>query len=260
MKPRADTPAEIIEIVLTGGSCGGKTSALGALPQLLRKRGIRVLPVPEVATMLVAGGVGDIGEIAREDSDRYCQFQHDVFITHRMLRRRAHEMAERFTGERVVILFDRGELDGMAFHSHDCFPKHAAAEGTTIEAIRDQYAAVMHLVTTADGAEDFYTRANNSARWENADEARRLDAKIMNAWNGHRRLCIIRNGIDFPGKLGRLLEAILVTLGIPVQMQIEMPPPSVLPPDDVEELGLLLWGSPARAEAAVGAGETATAS
>jgi hypothetical protein len=54
---------------------------------------------------------------------------------------------------------------------------------------RDQrYTAVLHLVTAANGAEPFYTLENNETRLESAEEARRLDDRVLRAWVGHPRL------------------------------------------------------------------------
>ena len=212
----------IAEIVLTGGSCAGKTEALEKLSAMLRRNGQRVITVPEVATMIIKGGVGDIGDIAREDGQAYCHFQRDVFLTHRELRRRAISMASNFVVPVVVVLYDRGELDGTAYHDHDCFEKLAAEDDTTIAAVRDSYSAVMHLVTTADGAEDFYTKANNSARWDNPVEARYFDTKILDAWRGHPRHFVFDNRTDFPGKLERLLAATLAVIEAPGQLQMDL--------------------------------------
>lgn len=217
----------IAEIVLTGGSCAGKTEALERLAATLRHDGHAVITVPEVATMIIKGGVGDIGAIARENGEAYCRFQREVFVTHRMLRRRARSMAASFETPLAVVLYDRGELDGMAYHSHDCFATLAAEDNTTIADIRDSYTAVMHLVTTADGAEDYYSSANNTARWDTAEEARFFDAKVHTAWSGHERHIVLDNRTDYAGKLERLLKATLTVLDAPGQMQIDLGGPVI---------------------------------
>ncbi len=189
--------------------------------------------------MIIKGGVGDIGDIARQDGEAYCRFQREVFVTHRMLRRRAQAMAQNFAAPVVLILFDRGELDGMAYHNHDCFERLAAEDGTTVAEIRDSYSAVMHLVTTADGAEDFYTKANNSARWDKPEEARFFDAKVLRAWSGHPRHFVIDNRTDYAGKLERLLKATLNVLDAPGQLQIDLGAVAVAQPAPMEmELAL----------------------
>lgn len=51
--------------------------------------------------------------------------------------------------------------------------------------LRDtRYDLVIHLVTAAKSAEQFYSLDSNSVRSEDIESARILDDKIMNAWNG----------------------------------------------------------------------------
>jgi len=46
--------------------------------------------------------------------------------------------------------------------------------------LRDRrYDAVIHLVTAAIGAEQFYTTENNAARTEGVELARKIDGKIL---------------------------------------------------------------------------------
>ena len=40
---------------------------------------------------------------------------------------------------------------------------------STVNLRENRYNAVLHLVTAADGAEEFYSKANNAARFENAE-------------------------------------------------------------------------------------------
>lgn len=47
-------------------------------------------------------------------------------------------------------------------------------------ALRDQrYDAIVHLVTAADGADRFYTLANNSTRTESAEQAIAMDRRTL---------------------------------------------------------------------------------
>jgi len=49
------------------------------------------------------------------------------------------------------------------------------------------------MVTSADGATEFYTTNNNEARYEGIAEAIELDKKLINAWVGHPHFSIIDN-------------------------------------------------------------------
>jgi hypothetical protein len=60
--------------------------------------------------------------------------------------------------------------------------------------LRDRrYEAVIHLVTAAEGAEEFYSTNTNEARYESAKDAIELDKKLINAWVGHPHFSIIDN-------------------------------------------------------------------
>ena len=56
----------VYKIVLTGGPCGGKTTAMARLSDFFRGNGFRVYTVPEAATMLFENGVtiGDLGTVS----------------------------------------------------------------------------------------------------------------------------------------------------------------------------------------------------
>ncbi len=85
----------------------------------------------------------------------------------------------------------------------------------TVQSLRDQrYDAVFHLVTTAIGAEEFYTNANNQTRLEDAKTARELDLKILSAWVGHPKVFIIDNSSEngFDGKMNRVVTNICMFL------------------------------------------------
>jgi CYTH domain-containing protein len=85
----------------------------------------------------------------------------------------------------------------------------------------DRYELVVHLVTAAEGAEEFYTLANNAARTETRAEACALDELTMNAWKGSRHLRVVDNSTDFEGKLLRVRQEIARVLGIPEPLEIE---------------------------------------
>lgn len=48
--------SNIVRIVLTGGPCAGKTTAIASIKQDLTQLGMKVLVVPEAATQLMNGG------------------------------------------------------------------------------------------------------------------------------------------------------------------------------------------------------------
>ena len=49
------------------------------------------------------------------------------------------------------------------------------------------------MVTSADGAAEFYTDTNNEARYESIEEAVNKDKKLREAYMGHKQWCMIDN-------------------------------------------------------------------
>lgn len=211
----------VAEIVLTGGPCGGKTTAMSFLQKKLSEFGYRVIIVPEVATMFITGGVADIGRLAAEEPERYLDVQANLMLCQRDLRERFLKLAASFDNEKVVVLHDRGMMDDRAYMSQEQFDAVLQEARLSLRDVRDSYDAVIHLVTAAKGASEHYTTENNGARQESAEDAIEADERTLQAWVGHPHLRIIGNETDFETKLRRILSAVTHVLGIPEPLEIE---------------------------------------
>jgi hypothetical protein len=72
------------------------------------------------------------------------------------------------------------------------------------------------MVTSADGAEEFYTSQNNEARYETVPMAKELDKKLINAWVGHPHFSIIDNKVSgFQKKVDRCVDTVCRYIGLP---------------------------------------------
>ena len=206
---------EITKIVITGGPCAGKSTALIRVQSAFAKRGYTVLFIPETATELSIGGV-DASTCGSRAEYQKC------LLELQLEKEKVFEKAARtMTAEKVLILCDRGALDGKAYIKSDEFASILECLGTNEVELRDNYDAVFHLVTAAKGAREFYTTENNAARTETADEAAAIDDRLISAWTGHPHLRVIDNSSDFEGKIKRLTDEIASFLGVPEPFEIE---------------------------------------
>lgn len=204
-----------IKIVLTGGPCAGKTTALVRINDHFTQLGYKVFTIPEVPTMVSQAGwsyLTDNHQFLYEGEKTILQTQialEDHFV----------RIAETCT-EPSVIVCDRGVMDISAYLDPQLWQELLDDCGVDAASIHERYDAVLHLVSAADGAEEFYTTATNAQRYEKADAeglaiARMLDKKVMNAWTGHRHLRVIDNRSDFESKLQHTLREISKVLGLP---------------------------------------------
>lgn len=213
---------KVPEIVLTGGPCAGKTTGLNYISEKLRDRGFRVFLVPEAATMIINPGVPDISVIAGNEFEKYFKIEESMLLLQRALRKEFNRLAGIFENEKRVIVFDRGEMDVKAYIPDSFFEAMLRDLKLDLYDVRDSYDGVIHLVTAASGAEQFYTLENNKARRETFEEAKNADERTKNAWIGHSHLKIINNSAaDFEAKMKRTLQAASRILGIPVPIEIE---------------------------------------
>jgi CYTH domain-containing protein len=102
----------------------------------------------------------------------------------------------------------------------DTWDQITRAVGTSTPELREHYDAVLHLVSAADGAEQYYTTSTNAQRYEQMNEeglriARGLDKKVIHAWTGHPHLRVINNHDDFDCKMNRVIKEISNVLGLP---------------------------------------------
>jgi predicted ATPase len=105
--------------------------------------------------------------------------------------------------ERRLILCHRGSLDPLAYWLDRGWPETEffTFTGTTREQHYQRYAAVIHLVTSADGAEQSYRRWPEAHRPETAENAIRIDQLLEQVWSGHPHYYRLDNmGKDWPEK------------------------------------------------------------
>ena len=186
-------------IVITGGPCAGKTTALKHIRKALSQKGYRVFCVSETATELINGG------ITPDNSPSYWHFQYYLSQIQRV---KESVFKQRANQDNDIIICDRGLLDNKGYLSQEDFQRLCEVFDTTQEEIIQRYDAIFHLETTAKGKEEHYTTENNRARSESIQEAKELDEKMLEAWSSHPNHYVIANIGSFEEKMEMLLEQI----------------------------------------------------
>lgn len=205
----------ITKIAVTGGPCGGKTTAMRYIRDVFSEMGYTVLLVPETATELITGGVSP--KTCRTNAE----FQLCVLKLQLEKERAFMCAAEGMAGDKKLIVCDRGAMDNRAYMNDKEFESVLRWLNTNEVELRDGYDAVFHLMTAANGAEEFYGNVTNDARTETPEEACALDGKLISAWTGHPHFRVIDNSTDIQGKLNRLADEIAFFLGEPEPLEIE---------------------------------------
>jgi len=190
------------KIVITGGPCAGKTSALEALKQ---KFGDQILVVPEAATILLAGGFPTPGKDIEWSLDWQDAFQAAVTKLQHSLERSYQLIAKQRNIK--LLICDRGILDGAAYTPggrKEFVRRYEVDEESTAKS----YFAVIHLESLATAQPHLYGQGNNEHRFESLEEAQALELRTREAWSKHFRHTIIENKSDLATTIAAVIKTI----------------------------------------------------
>lgn len=206
---------DIKKIVLTGGPCAGKTTALVRIIEHFSSLGFKVFTIPEVPTLFTQSGMNYL----TKNRDFFYEGEKATLEIQLALEDKFLRMAQACT-KPCIIVCDRGAMDISAYMTAETWDSITRAVGTSTPQLRERYDAVLHLVSAADGAEEYYTTANNAQRYEQMNEeglriARQLDKKVIRAWTGHPHMRVINNHDDFDCKMNRVIKEISNVLALP---------------------------------------------
>jgi CYTH domain-containing protein/predicted ATPase len=198
-------------IAITGGPCGGKSTFLKMAIKLLLDCGFKVIVVPEVARELIAAGIVPWDPSWKSSKS----FQKHILLC--VLQKEALYLEaikdQDLKGQKVVFLCDRGTADGAAYCGIEIFEEVLKELGLTFADVLDRYDAVIHLVTAAIGALDYYVM--DDERHETPEEAAELDILTRKAWHLHRHFTLIDNSTSFAEKILKAISALRRILPMP---------------------------------------------
>ncbi|XP_051168194.1 TRPL translocation defect protein 14 isoform X2 [Leptopilina boulardi] len=242
----------LYKLVLTGGPCGGKTTGQTRLCTFFENMGWKVFRVPETATVLLSGGIKfsdlnaeeddcsenreysdshNVGNLSSKwkisieeeakwpqifivDSSEAFKFQENLLRTMIQIENTFFQLGESCS-RNCLIICDRGAMDASAFISKDKWELMMASNGWNNVELRDnRYNQIIHMVSAANGAEDFYSTEDHVCRSEGVELARELDYNAAAAWVGHPYFDVIDNSQDFESKICRMIECVCQKLGI----------------------------------------------
>jgi predicted ATPase len=197
---RVKSSSYVVRVVLTGGPCGGKSSALKGLKEAATEHGFDVWSVPEVATTVMNAGF--MWNVSQK-----IQFQTIVAQLQLQLERHLLQLAGEKINRPTIMIFDRGILDGKSFVNDDEWEQILKKNNYTHAKSLGRYDCVVHLVTAANGAPSFYKsnpdgqeiaddNGHTVTRRETPEEAIEQDEKLQQCWSDHPKHFIIHNNAE----------------------------------------------------------------
>lgn len=162
----------VYRIVLTGGPCAGKTTALARMSERLNDFGFTVLRVPEAATLLQSGGLTFAGLRQEQVVDMQAHLMRTQAALEDEFDGIARSMT-RYSSHPAVLICDRGLMDGRAYVTSAMFREvvlaarvdprvEHAVEAVLPELIKEEESAHGEAPSAGDG--HGWLRAGTSIR------------------------------------------------------------------------------------------------
>jgi len=208
----------ITTIVLTWWPCAGKTTAISNIKHTFEDRWVSVLTVPEIATMFF----NQVWLVIWDSGVNVKIFQKWLIEMQLNLEKIVRDIAESYKWK-VLIILDRWLLDSKAYVDNPKVIDNILRANWTgeSEVLSSRYDWVIHMVTAADWAEEYYTLENNQARTETPEQARDLDEKIQNAYLWASKLVVVKNQSTFENKIKEVENYVSKILWIPETIEKE---------------------------------------
>ena len=196
---------KIKKIVITGGSDAGKKTAMNWIQNSFEKKGYKVIFIDSAAKEFINDGVLK-GEL--KSTLKYQSIVIDMQIAKEKI---YEEAAKQLPFEKILLVCKRGTVDAKAYMSNRDFEYMLKERNLNEVELRDSYDAVFHLVTSANGAEEYFL-IDDPLRDGLIEEAKRIDDQIINAWTGHKYFRVIDNRSTFQNKMKQLIKEISLFL------------------------------------------------
>lgn len=195
----------IIEIVLTGGPCSGKSELLRLASDTLKEKGIPVFLVNETATELLQGNL--------VFSDDPLAFQQAVCSLQLAKEKTMLEYVMSYLRGKnlvnAVIIYDRSAWDGRAYLDDEEWIRKVFRKYGVYSNLGSRF--VIHLESAAVVGR--FSKDNNEERYENAEIAAKLDKRLFDLYRSHPFFAHIPAREDFEQKKEEFLRVLLEFVG-----------------------------------------------
>lgn len=190
---------KLVKILLTGGPSSGKSTAKEYIKKCFNTERTAVVFVNETATELMDAGLNH-----RRSIDNLT-FQKALITLQRSKEEIYKKTAEDINKDIVLMVCDRGRLDGKAFSTEDEWNTVKETCNINEEDELNEYDAVFHLETPVVNG---YTISTNQYRTETPKEAYKRDRLLREVYKNHPNRYVIPSNPTINGKMQELIADI----------------------------------------------------
>ena len=192
----------ISKIALTGRPCAGKTESIKFLKQKLEEQGKKVIVVNETSSEVILAGFKWWDNSIPTDVYQNMIFKYQLDKENIILK-----TIENSNMDNVVVIFDRGLLDGKAYMDENDYLDMIKKYNFTEDKLYDRYDMVLYLQSVALYIPEKF-EYNNKARTATLSQAKLFDEKVKQVWKKHKNFIEIKAYPKFEEKCESILSII----------------------------------------------------
>lgn len=194
---------QILKIAFTGGPNAGKTEIIQMLKPIYEDKGKNVIVIGETSTEIISSGFK-----WWDNSIATNVYQNLIFKYQLEKENSIIEAVKNSNMDDIVILYDRGLLDGKAYMSEEDYLGMIKRYGYDVSDLYSRYDMVVYLESVALGMPGIFSNETNSARTSTAKQAIKFDENVRRAWENHSNFIVINCYPDFNDKYMDVLNSI----------------------------------------------------
>lgn len=200
---------KVFKIVVTGGPCAGKTKIIETIKNYYESSGKTVIIIPETSTQVI-----EMGFKWWDNSVPINIYQNLIFKYQLQKEDIILETIEKSNIEDVILICDRGLLDGKAYMDSKDYDKMIINRNLTYEDIYGRYDLVIYLQSVATKYPNLYSDENNKYRKSNLIQAKEFDKKVKEVWKNHHNFISIDALDNFKTKEKEVIKILKKTNNI----------------------------------------------
>lgn len=191
------------KIVFTGGPSAGKSKVIEMLKEYYTRLGYNVFVIPETSTEIINAGFKWWDNSIETNVYQKLIFKYQLDKEDNIM-----TAIEESNMDNVIILLDRGLMDGKAYMEEKAFEYMAERYAFSETNIFMRYDAVIYLESVSISFPELFSDENNKARKSNVEQAKVFDEKVKKAWKGHHKFIEIHACKTFEEKYENVLKEI----------------------------------------------------
>lgn len=189
------------KIVFTGGPSAGKSKVIERLKEYYTRLGYNVFIIPETSTEIISTGFKWWDNLIETNVYQKLIFKYQLDKENNII-----TAIEESNINDVIILLDRGLMDGKAYMEAEDFEYMAEKYAFSETNIFMRYDAVIYLESVSISFPELFSNENNKARKSNVEQAKVFDEKVKEVWKRHHRFIQIKACKTFEEKYENVLK------------------------------------------------------